>query len=34
MDNGSSRTIGQATQPVWRDGDHVKVVDGVVRMNG
>jgi len=34
MDNGSSRTIGQSTQPVWRDGDHVKVVDGVVRMNG
>jgi outer membrane lipoprotein SlyB len=34
MDNGSSRTIGQATQPIWRDGDHVKVVDGVVRMNG
>jgi outer membrane lipoprotein SlyB len=34
MNNGSSRTVGQDTQPVWRDGDHVRVVDGVVRMNG
>jgi outer membrane lipoprotein SlyB len=34
MDNGSSRTIAQATQPEWRDGDHVKIVDGAVRMNG
>jgi outer membrane lipoprotein SlyB len=34
MNNGSSRTVAQATQPVWRDGDHVKLVDGVVRMNG
>jgi outer membrane lipoprotein SlyB len=34
MNNGSSRTVGQAAQPVWRDGDHVRIVDGVVRMNG
>jgi outer membrane lipoprotein SlyB len=34
MNNGSSRTFAQATQPEWRDGDHVKIVDGVVRMNG
>jgi outer membrane lipoprotein SlyB len=34
MNNGSSRTVGQDTQPVWRDGDHVRIVDGVVRMNG
>jgi uncharacterized protein YcfJ len=34
MNNGSSRTIAQGTQPEWRDGDHVKIVDGAVRMNG
>jgi outer membrane lipoprotein SlyB len=34
MSNGSSRTIAQGTQPEWRDGDHVKIVDGAVRMNG
>jgi outer membrane lipoprotein SlyB len=34
MDNGSTRTMAQATQPEWHDGDHVKIVDGVVRMNG
>ena len=34
MNNGSSRTIAQATQPEWRDGDHVRIVDGVVQMNG
>jgi outer membrane lipoprotein SlyB len=34
MENGSSRTIAQSTQPEWRDGDHVKIVDGAVRMNG
>jgi outer membrane lipoprotein SlyB len=34
MNNGSSRTMAQATQPEWHDGDHVKIVDGVVRMNG
>jgi outer membrane lipoprotein SlyB len=34
MNNGSSRTVAQAAQPEWRDGDHVKIVDGVVQMNG
>ena len=34
MNNGSSRTIAQASQPEWRDGDHVKIVDGAVRLNG
>jgi outer membrane lipoprotein SlyB len=34
MNNGSKRTFAQATQPVWREGDKVKTVDGVLRMNG
>lgn len=34
MTNGSSRTIAQEAAPEWRDGDHVKIVDGAVRMNG
>jgi outer membrane lipoprotein SlyB len=34
MTNGSSRTIAQTAQPEWHDGDHVKIVDGAVRMNG
>jgi outer membrane lipoprotein SlyB len=34
MDNGSSRTIAQSAEPEWRDGDHVRIVDGAVRMKG
>ena len=34
MNNGSTRTVAQEAAPEWRDGDHVKIVDGVVRMNG
>jgi outer membrane lipoprotein SlyB len=34
MNNGSRRTVAQAMQPAWREGDRVKIVDGVVRMNG
>jgi uncharacterized protein YcfJ len=34
MTNGASRTISQVAQPEWSDGDHVKIVDGAVRMNG
>jgi outer membrane lipoprotein SlyB len=34
MNNGSTRTVAQATQPAWGNGDHVKIVDGVVQMNG
>ena len=31
MDNGTTRSIRSATQPSWQSGDHVKVVDGVIR---
>lgn len=34
MSDGSSRAMAQSTQPVWRDGDHVKIVDGVVTLVG
>jgi outer membrane lipoprotein SlyB len=34
MTDGSSRSVAQATQPEWRDGDHVKIVDGVVTLAG
>jgi outer membrane lipoprotein SlyB len=34
MDNGTSRSMSQVTEPQWRSGDHVKVVNGVVRMEG
>lgn len=32
MDNGSRRTVAQETQPIWRQGDHVKMVDGAFQM--
>lgn len=31
MENGAIRTIANATQPSWHSGDHVKVIDGVIR---
>jgi outer membrane lipoprotein SlyB len=34
MSDGSSRAMAQATEPVWRNGDHVKIVDGVVTLAG
>jgi outer membrane lipoprotein SlyB len=34
MDNGSTRTVAQETQPGWHGGEHVKIVNGVVQMNG
>jgi len=34
MSNGSSRTVAQAAQPDWRNGDRVKIVDGTVQLNG
>lgn len=34
MSDGSSRTIAQATQPNWHNGDEVRIVDGVVRLKG
>jgi outer membrane lipoprotein SlyB len=33
FDDGSSRMITEANPPAWRTGDHVKVVDGVIRSN-
>ncbi|MBS1216901.1 MAG: glycine zipper protein [Proteobacteria bacterium] len=33
LDDGSIRVIGAADPPTWRTGDHVKVVDGVIRAN-
>jgi outer membrane lipoprotein SlyB len=34
MSDGSSRATAQATQPAWRNGDRVKIVDGVVSLIG
>jgi outer membrane lipoprotein SlyB len=34
LDDGSTRAIHQTDQPGWRTGDHVKIVDGVLRSNG
>jgi outer membrane lipoprotein SlyB len=34
MSDGSRRATEQATQPEWRNGDHVKVTDGVVTLAG
>jgi outer membrane lipoprotein SlyB len=31
MENGSSRVVNESTQPTWRNGDRVKIVDGVIR---
>ncbi len=33
LDNGSSRTIHQSTQPRWSAGDQVRIVDGQIRAN-
>ena len=33
FDDGSSRVISAASAPMWRTGDHVKVVDGVIQAN-
>ena len=33
MDDGSTRVVHDATAPAWRTGDHVKLVDGVIRSN-
>jgi outer membrane lipoprotein SlyB len=34
LEDGSTRAVQQASQPAWRTGDHVKIVDGVIRLNG
>jgi outer membrane lipoprotein SlyB len=31
MDNGSSRVINESMAPAWRNGDRVKIVDGMIR---
>ena len=33
LDDGSTRVVRDATAPAWRTGDHVKLVDGVIRSN-
>jgi outer membrane lipoprotein SlyB len=33
LDNGSSRVFNEAN-PTWRNGDHVRIVDGMIRSNG
>ena len=33
LQDGSSRAISAATQPSWRAGDKVKVVNGVIESN-
>ena len=34
LEDGTTRVIQQAVAPVWRLGDRVRVVDGVIRSNG
>ena len=33
LNDGSTRVVRDATAPAWRTGDHVKLVDGVIRSN-
>ncbi len=33
MDDGTSRVIYESTAPMWRNGDHVRIVDGAIRSN-
>jgi outer membrane lipoprotein SlyB len=33
LNDGSSRVIHEANMPGWRNGDHVKIVDGTIRSN-
>lgn len=33
LDDGSTRVISEANQPSWRNGDHVKIIDGIIRSN-
>ena len=34
LNNGSRRVFHEANAPVWRPGDRVRIVDGVIRSNG
>lgn len=33
MDDGSTRVIGEGSAQTWRAGDHVRIVDGVLKSN-
>ena len=33
LDDGSTRMIQEANPPSWRNGDHVRIVDGTIRAN-
>jgi outer membrane lipoprotein SlyB len=34
FDDGSRRVFNEASPPAWQSGDHVRVIDGVIRSNG
>ncbi|MBL8471872.1 MAG: glycine zipper 2TM domain-containing protein [Rhodocyclaceae bacterium] len=34
MDDGSTRTLSQDSAPTWREGDRVRIENGVLRTNG
>lgn len=34
LDDGSTRTINEANPPSWRNGDKVKVLNGMIQANG
>ena len=34
FDDGSRRVFNEASPPAWQSGDHVKVIDGVIRSDG
>ncbi|MBE0612027.1 MAG: glycine zipper 2TM domain-containing protein [Burkholderiales bacterium] len=34
LDNGTSRVFSEASLPSWRNGDKVRIVNGVIRSNG
>lgn len=33
LDDGTRRVVSEANAPAWRQGDHVRIVDGVIRAN-
>jgi len=34
MNNGATRTVSEASQPAWRPGDRVRIVNNALRANG
>ena len=34
FDDGSRRVFNEASPPAWQSGDHVRVIDGVIRSDG